>query len=59
MDRGQRDVIAALGPLALGHLIAMAGDPAAVRGDDGLAGEWQREIQIGAGLIVIGWGCTC
>jgi hypothetical protein len=25
MGRGQRDVIAALGPLALGHFIAMAG----------------------------------
>jgi hypothetical protein len=55
MGRGQRDVIAALGPLALGHLIAMAGVllPFAIMVS---LVEWQREIQIGAGLIVIGMG---
>jgi hypothetical protein len=55
MGRGQRDVIAALGPLALGHLIAMAGVllPFAIMVS---LVEWQREIQIGAGLIVVGMG---
>jgi hypothetical protein len=55
MGRGQRDVIAALGPLALGHFIAMAGIllPFAVMAS---LVTWQREIQIGAGLIVVGMG---
>jgi hypothetical protein len=55
MERGQRDVIAALGPLALGHFIAMAGIllPFAVMAS---LVTWQREIQIGAGLIVVGMG---
>ncbi len=55
MGRGQRDVIAALGPLALGHFIAMAGIllPFAVMTS---LVTWQREIQIGAGLVVVGMG---
>ncbi len=55
MGRGQRDVIAALGPLALGHLIAMAGIllPFAIMVS---LVEWQREIRIGAGLLVVGMG---
>ena len=55
MGRGQRDVIAALGPLAFGHVLAMAGIllPFAIMVT---LVEWQREIQIGAGLIVVGMG---
>ena len=55
MGRGQRDVVAALGPLALGHLIAMAGIllPFAIMVS---LVEWQREIRIGAGLLVVGMG---
>lgn len=55
MGRGQRDVIGALGPLALGHFIAMAGIllPFAVMAS---LVTWQREIQIGAGLVVVGMG---
>lgn len=55
MGRGQRDVIAALGPLAIGHLLAMAGIllPFAIMAS---LVEWQREIRIGAGLIVVGMG---
>jgi hypothetical protein len=55
MGRGQRDLIAALGPLALGHTLAMAGVllPFAVMVS---LVTWQREIQIGAGLLVVGAG---
>ena len=55
MGRGQRDLFAALGPLALGHTLAMAGVllPFAVMVS---LVTWQREIQIGAGLLVVGAG---
>lgn len=55
MGRGQRDVFAALGPLALGHGLAMAGIllPFAIMA---ILIQWQREIQIGAALIVIAMG---
>lgn len=55
MGRGQRDLFDALGPLALGHLIAMAGIllPFAVMAS---LVQWQHEIRIGAGLIVVGMG---
>lgn len=55
MGRGRRDLLGALGLLALGHLLAMAAIllpftlmTAIVR--------WQREIRIGAALAVIAFG---
>ena len=55
MERSSRALVAALGPLTAGHLLAMllvilpfALLIAVV--------EWQRQIQIGAGLLVIGFG---
>jgi hypothetical protein len=55
MERSSRALLAALWPLAAGHLLAMllmilpfALLLAVV--------EWQRQIQIGAGLLVIGFG---
>jgi len=55
MGRGRRDLLGALGLLALGHLLAMAGIllpftlmTAIVR--------WQREIRIGAALVVMAFG---
>ena len=55
MERSSRAVIAALGPLAAGHLLAMLLVllPFAI-----LVAlvEWQRQLQIGAGLLVIGFG---
>ncbi len=55
MGRGQRDLIAALGPLAIGHLLAMAGIllPFAVMAS---LVQWQHEIRIGAGVLVVGMG---
>jgi hypothetical protein len=55
MDRSARALIAALWPLSIGHLLAvlLIVLPFAV-----LAAlvEWQRQIQIGASLVVIGFG---
>lgn len=55
MDRSGRALVAALWPLAIGHLLAvlLIVLPFAV-----LAAlvEWQRQIQIGASLLVIGFG---
>src|SRR5436190_24154803 len=55
MERSSRAVMAALGPLAAGHLLAMLLVllPFAI-----LVAlvEWQRQLQIGAGLLVIGFG---
>jgi hypothetical protein len=55
MDRSPRALLAALGPLAAGHLLAMlllllpfAVLVALV--------EWQRQVQIGASLVVIAFG---
>ena len=55
MGRGQRDLIAALGPLAIGHLLAMAGIllPFAVMAS---LVQWQHEIRVGAGVLVVGMG---
>lgn len=55
MGRGQRDLIAALGPLAIGHMAAMAGIllPFAVMAS---LVQWQHEIRIGAGVLVVGMG---
>jgi len=55
MDRSARALLAALGPLAVGHLLAMlllllpfAVLVALV--------EWQRQVQVGASLVVIAFG---
>lgn len=55
MDRSPRALFAALGPLAGGHLLAMLLVilPFALLV---VLVEWQREIQIGASLLVIGFG---
>lgn len=55
MGNGRRDLIAALGPLAIGHFLAMAGILLPFGLMTALVA-WQFEIQIGAGLIVIGMG---
>jgi hypothetical protein len=55
MGRGQRDLIAALGPLALGHFLAMSAILLPFAAMATLV-YYQREIQIGAGLLVIGMG---
>lgn len=55
MGDGRKDLLSALGPLALGHFLAMAGVllPFAVMT---FLIDWQREIRVGAGLLVIGVG---
>jgi hypothetical protein len=55
MERNPRALIAALGPLAGGHLLAMllVIFPFALLV---VLVEWQRQIQIGASLLVIGFG---
>lgn len=52
MGRGQRDLFPALGSLTLGHFLAMAGIllPFALMA---MLVEWQREIQFGAGILVV------
>ena len=55
MGNGRRDLIAALGPLAIGHFLAMASIllPFALMT---MLVAWQYEIRIGAGLLVIAMG---
>ena len=55
LGRGQRDLLIALGPLALGHFLAMAGIllPFALMAT---LVDWQHEIRLGAGLLVIAVG---
>jgi hypothetical protein len=55
MERRPRALVAALGPLAAGHLLAMF---AVILPFSLLVAlvEWQRQIQIGASLLVIGFG---
>lgn len=55
LGRGQRDLVAALGPLALGHFLAMAGIllPFAFMA---MLVQWQREIRLGASLLVVAMG---
>lgn len=55
MGRGQRDLFPALGSLALGHFLAMAGIllPFALMA---MLVEWQREIRLGAGILVVAMG---
>ncbi|MCX2724337.1 hypothetical protein [Roseibium salinum] len=51
MGRGRRDLALALGPLAIGHFLAMAGVlmPFAVLT---LLVDWERPIRLGAGVLV-------
>ena len=55
MGNGRRDLLAALGPLAGGHLLAMAGILLPFAALSALV-TWQREIRIVAGLVVIAAG---
>jgi hypothetical protein len=55
MGEGRRGVVAALGPLAAGHLLAMLVILLPFALMTALL-EWQREIRVGAGLIVIAFG---
>jgi hypothetical protein len=55
MGRGRRDLVSALGALALGHVLAMAAILLPFTLLAGLA-LWQREIRIGAALLVTGFG---
>ena len=55
MGKRRRDVIASLGPLGAGHFLAMAGILAPFAAITALVA-WQREIRIGAGLLVIAAG---
>ena len=55
MERSSRALVAALWPLTVGHLLAML---VAILPFSLLVAlvQWQRQIQIGAGLLVIGFG---
>ncbi|MGA7309510.1 MAG: hypothetical protein WBX05_11215 [Pseudolabrys sp.] len=55
MDRGRRDVVAALGPLAAGHLVSMLVILLPFALMTALL-DWQREIRIGASVVVIAFG---
>ena len=55
MEKSPRALVAALGPLAAGHLLAMLLVLLPFALLVGLV-EWQRQIQIGASLLVIGFG---
>ncbi len=55
MERSSRGLVAALGPLAAGHLLAMLLVILPFALLVALV-EWQRQIQIGASLVVIGFG---
>ncbi len=55
MGRGSRDLLAALGPLAAGHFLAMAVILLPFAALAALV-TWQAEIRIGAGLLVIAVG---
>jgi hypothetical protein len=55
MERSPRALVAALGPLAAGHLLAMLLVILPFALLIGLV-EWQRPIQIGASLLVAGFG---
>src|SRR5580700_8018805 len=52
IGKGRRDLIASLGPLGAGHFLAMAAILAPFAVMTALVA-WQREIRIGAGLLVI------
>jgi hypothetical protein len=55
MGNGRRDVVAAFGPIAAGHLLAMAGMllPFALMS---MLVVWQSEIRLGAAVLVIAFG---
>jgi hypothetical protein len=55
MGRGRRDVVAALAPLATGHLVSMLVILLPFALITALL-DWQREIRIGAGSVVIAFG---
>ena len=55
MGRGRRDLIVSLGPLGAGHFLAMAGILAPFAAITALIA-WQKDIRIGAGLMVIAAG---
>ena len=55
MGKGRRDLYPALGALATGHFIAMAGILLPFAMMTALL-VWQREIRIGAGLLVVAFG---
>jgi hypothetical protein len=55
MERSSRAMLAALGPLAAGHLLAMLLVILPFALLVALV-EWQRQVQIGASLLVIGFG---
>jgi hypothetical protein len=55
MGRGRRDLVAALGPLAAGHFLAMAAILLPFTFLTALV-SWQREIRVGAALLVTGYG---
>jgi hypothetical protein len=55
MERSSRALVAALGPLTVGHLLAMLVVILPVALLVALV-QWQRQIQIGASLLVIGFG---
>jgi hypothetical protein len=55
MGRGQRNLIASLGPLGAGHFLAMAGILLPFAAMTALV-VWRDEIRIGAGLLVVAVG---
>jgi hypothetical protein len=55
MERSSRAFVSALWPLAAGHLLAMLAMLLPFTLLVALV-EWQRQIQIGAGLLVVGFG---
>jgi hypothetical protein len=55
MDKSSRALLAALGPLGAGHLLAMLLTLLPFALLTALV-EWQRQIQIGASLLVVGFG---
>ena len=55
MGNGRRDLLGALGPLAIGHVLAMTGILLPFAAMTALVA-WQQEIRIGAGLLVIVMG---
>jgi len=55
MERNSRALVAALGPLSVGHLMAMLLVLLPFALLVALV-DWQRQIRIGAGLLVIGFG---
>lgn len=52
MGNGRRDLVAALGPLTAGHFLAMAGMLLPFAAVSALV-TWQRQISLGAGLLVV------